>query len=71
MPTLPIGEWIKGPLYTWARDILALPDGGRFDNKELHVMLDEHRSGLHNHTKQLRTLIMTKLWLQEFFPQTA
>jgi asparagine synthase (glutamine-hydrolysing) len=71
MPTLPIGEWIKGPLYTWARDILALPDGGRFDNKELHVMLDEHRGGLHNHTKQLRTLIMTKLWLQEFFPQTA
>ncbi|PJI96809.1 asparagine synthase (glutamine-hydrolysing) [Acidovorax sp. 69] len=71
MPTLPIGEWIKGPLYTWARDILALPDGGRFDNKELHVMLDEHRSGLHNHTKQLRTLLMTKLWLQEFFPQTV
>jgi asparagine synthase (glutamine-hydrolysing) len=71
MPTLPIGEWIKGPLYTWARDILALPDGGRFDNKELHVMLDEHRGGLHNHTKQLRTLIMTKLWLQEFFPQAA
>jgi asparagine synthase (glutamine-hydrolysing) len=68
MPTLPIGEWIKGPLFTWARDVLALPDGGRFDRKELHVMLDEHRSGLHNHTKQLRTLLMTKLWLQEFFP---
>jgi asparagine synthase (glutamine-hydrolysing) len=68
MPTLPIGEWIKAPLYQWARDVLALPDGGRFDMKELHVMLDEHRSGLHNHTKQLRTLLMTKLWLQEFFP---
>lgn len=68
MPTLPIGEWIKAPLYQWARDILALPDGGRFDRKELHVMLDEHRSGLHNHTRQLRTLLMTKLWLQEFFP---
>ena len=68
MPTLPIGEWIKAPLYQWARDVLALPDGGRFDRKELHVMLDEHRSGLHNHTKQLRTLLMTKLWLQEFFP---
>ncbi|MBK8073501.1 MAG: asparagine synthase (glutamine-hydrolyzing) [Ramlibacter sp.] len=69
MPTLPIGEWIKAPLYQWARDILALPDGGRFDRNELLVMLDEHRSGLHNHTRQLRTLIMTKLWLQEFFPQ--
>lgn len=69
MPTLPIGEWIKAPLYQWARDILSLPDGGRFDRNELLVMLDEHRSGLHNHTRQLRTLIMTKLWLQEFFPQ--
>lgn len=68
MPTLPIGEWIKAPLFQWARDVLALPDGGRFDQKELHVMLDEHRSGLHNHTRQLRTLLMTKLWLQEFFP---
>ena len=70
MPTLPIGEWIKGPLYSWARDTLALPDGGRFDRNELLVMLEEHRSGLHNHTRQLRTLLMTKLWLQEFFPQT-
>lgn len=68
MPTLPIGEWIKAPLYQWARDTLALPDGGRFDRNELHVMLDEHRAGLHNHTRQLRTVLMTKLWLQEFFP---
>jgi asparagine synthase (glutamine-hydrolysing) len=34
-------------------------------------MLEEHRSGLHNHTKQLRTMLMTKLWLQEFFPEPA
>lgn len=69
MPTLPIGEWIKGPLYQWAKETLALPDGGRFDQVELQVMLEEHRSGLHNYTKQLRTLLMTKLWLLEFFPQ--
>jgi asparagine synthase (glutamine-hydrolysing) len=69
MPTLPIGEWIKAPLYQWARDTLALPDGGRFDRNELLVMLEEHRSGLHNHTRQLRTMLMTKLWLQEFFPE--
>lgn len=71
MPTLPIGEWIKGPLYQWAKTVLALPDGGRFDRNELQVMLEEHRSGLHNHTRQLRTLIMTKLWLQEFFSENA
>lgn len=69
MPTLPIGEWIKGPLHAWARQILALPDGGRFDVKQLNAMLEEHRSGMHNHTRQLRTLIMTKLWLKEYFPE--
>lgn len=69
MPTLPIGEWIKGPLYQWARETLTLPDGGRFNHTEILVMLEEHRSGLHNYTKQLRTLLMTKLWLNEFFPQ--
>lgn len=71
MPTLPIGEWIKGPLYSWARDILSLPDGGRFNQNEVLLMLEEHRSGLHNHTRQLRTLLMTKLWLKEFFPQQS
>ena len=69
MPTLPIGEWIKGPLFSWARDILSLPDGGRFNQNEILLMLEENRSGLHNHTRQLRTLLMTKLWLKEFFPQ--
>lgn len=71
MPTLPIGEWIKGPLYPWARATLALPGGGRFEHQELQVMLEEHRSGLHNHTRPLRTLLMTQLWLQEFFPENA
>ncbi len=69
MPTLPIGEWIKGPLHPWAREVLALPDGGRFNRDALFSMLEEHRSGLHNHTRQLRTLLMSKLWLQEFFPE--
>lgn len=71
MPTLPIGDWIKGPLYQWAKEIIAKPDGDRFNRDELLVMLEEHRNGLYNHTKQLRTVIMTKLWLQEFFPEAV
>ena len=71
MPTVPIGEWIKGPLYQWARDVLALPDGGRFNRSEVDRMLEDHRAGLQNFTKQLRTLLMTKLWLNEFFPSRA
>jgi len=68
MPTLPIGEWIKGPLYPWAREVLALPDGGRFNPVAVQALLEEHRSGAHNHTRLLRTLLTTKLWLRAFFP---
>jgi len=66
MPTMPVGEWIKGPLAAWARDVVALPDGGRFNRAELQLILEEHQTGQHNHTKLLRTVLMTKLWLQEF-----
>jgi asparagine synthase (glutamine-hydrolysing) len=67
MPTMPVGEWIKGPLYGWARRVLSGPDDGIFRNDQLLIMLDDHRDGKANHTSQLRTVITTKLWLKRFF----
>jgi asparagine synthase (glutamine-hydrolysing) len=68
MPTTPIGEWLKGPLYGWARDILASADTSIFQKQALLTMLEEHRTGDHNHTRQLRIAIMTSLWLEHFTP---
>jgi len=67
MPTTPIGEWIKGPLYAWAHDILGSNKDNRFNTKNMLLMLEEHKSGLKNYTRELRTLLMTQLWLKNYF----
>lgn len=67
MPTTPIGEWLKGPLYPWARDILASNKNPRFNTKEMVAVLDEHKNGLGNYTRELRTILMTQIWLKNFF----
>ncbi len=65
MPTLPIGEWIKSELYGWAHDTLSRHDGTFINTKAALALLDEHKSGTHNHTSALRTLIMSQLWLEQ------
>jgi asparagine synthase (glutamine-hydrolysing) len=67
MPTTPIGEWIKGSLYEWARSVLAANTDSRFNTAGMLAILDEHRSGKTNFTRELRTLIMTQYWLRGFF----
>lgn len=67
MPTMPIGEWIKGPLYNWARETLAANTNERFNTKNMLALLEEHKAGAANHTRQLRTLLMTQIWLQTYF----
>ena len=64
MPTLPIGEWMKTILYDWTRDALARGDGTYINTKAALALLDEHTAGTHNHTRPLRTLLMTQLWLE-------
>ncbi|MFI4917401.1 MAG: asparagine synthase (glutamine-hydrolyzing) [Phycisphaerales bacterium JB060] len=66
MPTTPIGEWLKGPLYGWARDIIGRSNDSVFQKKALAMMLDEHRAGQHNHTRPLRVAIMAAIWLESF-----
>ena len=64
MPTMPIGEWIKGPLKGWAHDRLSELDPSRYNVVGAIALLDEHNSGKANHTRALRTLIMSSAWLK-------
>ena len=63
MPTMPIGEWVKGPLKDWAREILTSLDKSRYDVSGVLQIFDEHISGKLNHTRSLRTLLMSSVWL--------
>jgi asparagine synthase (glutamine-hydrolysing) len=68
MPTMPIGEWVKNELYTWAKDLfMSSPDDGIFNQNEILAMLEEHRENKRNNTQQIRTILMTKIWLKNFF----
>ena len=71
MPTTPVGPWLQNELYGWARDILAGVPDGVFSSKAALKLLDEHKSGKANHTRPLRTLIMTGLWLENYFGAKA
>ncbi len=63
MPTLPIGEWIKGPLYEWALNSIKQLDQSRYNVKNAIKFLNQHRDGEVNHTRELRTLLMSSHWI--------
>lgn len=62
MPTMPIGEWIKGPLAGWAEDTLRSLDPARYNIAGALAMFADHKSGAANHTRELRTLLMSATW---------
>lgn len=64
MPTMPIGEWIKGPLEGWARDTLRQLDPARYNVDGALALFDEHKTGKVNHTRELRTLLMSATWMR-------
>lgn len=66
---VPVAEWLKGPLRSMARDLLA-PDrlrrAGYFNPEYVTRLQDEHERGHANHRKLLWTLLMFELWRENF-----
>ncbi|MGI9405385.1 MAG: asparagine synthetase B family protein, partial [Hyphomicrobiaceae bacterium] len=63
MPTLPIGEWIKGPLKDWAHDTITDLDPARYQVANARTLLENHISGAANNTRELRTLLTASVWM--------
>lgn len=62
---LPLGHWLKGPLYEWAREVLAadkLRSGGVLDPGYVERLFREHRTGRADHRKKLWTLLAWQMW---------
>lgn len=74
MFTVPIGNWLTGPLAGFAADVL-LSDRtvgrGYFAAETVSSLLEEHRGGTRNHTRSLRLLLAIEIWhrclVDEFF----
>jgi asparagine synthase (glutamine-hydrolysing) len=64
MFTVPIGEWFKGDSYGWLCDTLRRSSlvTQYFELEVVDRMLQQHRSGMSNFTRELRALAALALW---------
>lgn len=74
MFTVPVGDWFRNELADFCRDHLVgeksnLP--ALFKPERLGSMLDDHISGSHNYTREIRALIAQNLWEEVFLRNTG
>jgi asparagine synthase (glutamine-hydrolysing) len=64
MFTVPIGEWFRGDSYPWLRDTLQKSEllAQCFRGLQVDSMLEQHRAGTANFTRELRALAALALW---------
>ncbi|MCO6509990.1 MAG: asparagine synthase (glutamine-hydrolyzing) [Aridibacter famidurans] len=66
---IPVAEWLKGRLNPLLNELLSeerLKSQGIFEPAFVSRLVDEHESGKANHYKQLWTLLVFQLWLENF-----
>jgi asparagine synthase (glutamine-hydrolysing) len=67
MFTVPVGEWFRTSSHAWLRQTLegsALLQQ-HFEPAALHAMLERHRTGNANFTRELRALAAVALWARQ------
>jgi asparagine synthase (glutamine-hydrolysing) len=64
MFTVPVGEWFRTSSHEWLRGVLLGSDAlaAWFDRAAITTMLDSHRDGTANLTRELRALAALALW---------
>jgi asparagine synthase (glutamine-hydrolysing) len=67
---IPLDEWLRGPLKSWAADLLAperLNRQGWFDSKRVSAVWAEHLSGGRNHGFWLWNVLMAQAWSDRWY----
>ena len=66
MFTVPVGDWFKGASYPWLKETLQKSEllAEVFNAPSIDLMLESHRSGAANHTRELRALAALALWAE-------
>jgi asparagine synthase (glutamine-hydrolysing) len=69
MFTVPVGEWFRTSSHAWLRSTLQGSEflQQHFEPEVLRRLLDEHRSGQRNFTRELRALAALALWASRAF----
>lgn len=70
MFTVPVGEWFRGESYPWLRQTLKGSEllAQLFEAPQIESMLDRHRDGSANFTRELRALVALALWQEGVRP---
>ena len=64
---IPVGEWLRGPLRTWADELLdpaLVKEQAFFDSSEVERRWNAHLEGRANLTFQIWSLLMFQAWLE-------
>ena len=64
---IPVGEWIKGPLRSWAEELMdpaAMAADGWFDPAVVHSRWQDHLKGRRDSTLALWAILMFQAWLR-------
>jgi asparagine synthase (glutamine-hydrolysing) len=65
--SIPLASWLRGPLKSWAADLLAtetLKRQGYFDADGVQKLWNSHQSGKRDREHQLWNILMFQSWLQ-------
>ncbi|MER8833117.1 asparagine synthase (glutamine-hydrolyzing) [Mesorhizobium sp. M0045] len=65
---VPIAVWLRGPLLSWANDLVAdmrLSGDGIFDLAEVDACWRDHVDGRHDHSRELWPALMFQAWHNE------
>ena len=74
MFTVPIGEWLKERAHGLATTVLfddRTVQRELFNESLIRKLLDEHRTGSANYTRELRSLLALELWFRIFIDQSS
>ncbi len=66
---MPIGDWLRGPLKSWANDLLdpnEITNYGWFETNQVNKIWGQHLSGDFDHMPQLWSILMAQAWLREW-----
>lgn len=67
--SVPLAEWLRGPLKSWAEELLnadTLRQQGFFDVEQVELLWRQHLSGERNWHSMLWNILMFQLWFKKY-----
>ncbi len=67
--SVPMGQWLRGPLREWGEQLLALPrlqSQNLLDAERINAIWNQHQNGQADNSARLWGILMLQAWLDEY-----